>query len=220
MSFQNAFENFIKSSVSNRPPNQPPPLSSIENVPKRRRSFKKVPEVIQPFLLRLWDYFEELIPLKEEMPNYGNVAKMLCDATGIHASTIFRIRKGTQEGDQAEALQEKRTREKALNNDDLSNIPRIVYDFFSKNLPPTAEMVLEVFVETYGEEKRVSLPTMRLALKTCGFKYRKTKVTRSLIMQEPRLIRWCEGYVLKIRAFRLEGRKIYYVDETWRNTGE
>lgn len=60
--------------------------------------------------------------------------------------------------------------------------------------------------------------SLRKVLKSLNFKY--TKRQRNSILTERRdLLSWRRKYLISIRRFREEGRPIYYLDETWLNTG-
>jgi len=49
-------------------------------------------------------------------------------------------------------------------------------------------------------------------------KYEKLQ-RRSVFIDDNRIARWREEYILDMERFRKEGRPIYYLDETWVNAG-
>jgi len=61
--------------------------------------------------------------------------------------------------------------------------------------------------------------SLRIVLKSLNFKF--TKRQRNSILTERKdLLSWRRKYLISIRRFREEGRPIYYLVETWLNTGD
>lgn len=80
---------------------------------------------------------------------------------------------------------------------------------------------VEILYQNLQSESRVhfSESTLRRFLKTIGFSYRVID-KRVSIMESERISRWQYDYLEKIKKFREEGRCIYYLDETWYDTGK
>lgn len=64
----------------------------------------------------------------------------------------------------------------------------------------------------------MSRSTLSKLLEKLGFSW-ETRSRNHLLLERSDLILWRRTYLRSIRKFRLEGRKIYYLDETWVNAG-
>lgn len=105
-----------------------------------------------------------------------------------------------------------------LDDFDKNAIRRKVHSFWHNRQLPTLAKVLTAINEddTLPNMKETS---MRKVLKSLNFQY--TKRQRNSILTEKRdLLSWRRKYLMTIRNFREEGRPIYYLDETWLNTGD
>ncbi|KAL4104225.1 hypothetical protein QTP88_019534 [Uroleucon formosanum] len=101
---------------------------------------------------------------------------------------------------------------------DKNAIRRKVHSFWLNREIPTLSKILTAINEdeTMPNIKETSL---KILLKSLKFKFTKRK--RNSILTERRdLVRWRRNYLLSIRRFREEERPIYYLDETWINTGD
>jgi len=101
---------------------------------------------------------------------------------------------------------------------DKNAIRRKVHLFWlNKELPTLAKILTAINEDnTLPNMKETSL---RKVLKSLNFKF--TKRQRNSILTERReLLSWRRKYLISIRRFREEGRPIYYLDETWLNTGD
>ncbi|XP_050508065.1 uncharacterized protein LOC126885527 [Diabrotica virgifera virgifera] len=104
---------------------------------------------------------------------------------------------------------------KAENQKDAEVIRRAIYNFYSKNLVPTLNMIYDQLVKDYSITYSPS--TLSRFLNHIGFRYKKIN-KRSSIMDSPRLIKWRNEYLDAISKLRDEGRPIFYLDETWFDT--
>ncbi|XP_026821732.1 uncharacterized protein LOC113560174 [Rhopalosiphum maidis] len=101
---------------------------------------------------------------------------------------------------------------------DKNAIRRKVHSFWHNKELPTLAKVLTAINEdsTLPNMKETSL---RIVLKCLNFKF--TKRQRNSILTERKdLLSWRRKYLISIRRFREEGKPIYYLDETWLNTGD
>ncbi|XP_026819006.1 uncharacterized protein LOC113557639 [Rhopalosiphum maidis] len=101
---------------------------------------------------------------------------------------------------------------------DKNAIRRKVHSFWLNREIPTLQKILIAINEdeTMPNLKETSL---RIILKSLKFKFTKRK--RNSILTERRdLVNWRRNYLSSIRRFREEERPIYYLDETWINTGD
>ncbi|KAL4098424.1 hypothetical protein QTP88_023043 [Uroleucon formosanum] len=89
--------------------------------------------------------------------------------------------------------------------------------WFDRQLPTVAKVLTSINEdETMPNMKETSLRTI---LKSLGFKFIKRQ-RNSILTERKNLISWRRKYLISIRRFREEGRPIYYLDETWLNTGD
>lgn len=65
----------------------------------------------------------------------------------------------------------------------------------------------------------MKVTSLRKVLKSLDFKFTKRQ-RNSILTERSDLISWRRKYLTSIRRFREEGRPIYYLDETWLNTGD
>ncbi|XP_048355519.1 uncharacterized protein LOC125434339 isoform X2 [Sphaerodactylus townsendi] len=96
-------------------------------------------------------------------------------------------------------------------------IRAIVHKYFFKNEPPTLKEILRD-VNGDPELPCISKTTLHRVLKEIGFAYdRQHKY--STLTDKPEIIAWRHRYLRQIRQFRSEGRKIFFLDETWMKAG-
>ncbi|VEN35550.1 unnamed protein product [Callosobruchus maculatus] len=105
----------------------------------------------------------------------------------------------------------------SLDEADKHAIRRKVHEFFFRNEIPTIDKVLE---EVNGD---TTLPnfkpsTFHKLLKHLNFKWKK-RGRNSLLMDREEIVLWRREYLIKIKSYRDQNRKIYYLDETWVNAG-
>lgn len=60
--------------------------------------------------------------------------------------------------------------------------------------------------------------SLREVSKSLDFKFRKRQ-RNSILTERSDFVSWRRKYLILICCFREEGRPIYYLDETWFNTG-
>lgn len=100
----------------------------------------------------------------------------------------------------------------------LGAIRRKVHTFFFNNELPTLDKILAAVNddESLPDFSRSTL--YKLLKEVLKFKYLKRNRKSGLIEQNE-IIVWRVKYLQQIRKLRAEGRKIYYLDETWLNEG-
>lgn len=100
-----------------------------------------------------------------------------------------------------------------IDNFTIEAIRRKIYTMYAENQVPTIKSLYNKLmaddVEFPYKEK-----TLERLLKTIGFKYQ-TLDQRQAIMETDRLIKIRTAYIQAIKKYRLEGRNIVYLDETW-----
>lgn len=140
--------------------------------------------------------------------------------TGICAKTVFNIIK---EYKQCHKFSEPKRKLHYKNICDTveecykNAIRRKVHQFFFRNELPSVDKVLK------DVNDDPLLPTFKRTtfyklLKSLNFKF-KTRGRNSLLLDKDEIVLWRREYLQKIKRFRQEGRKVYYLDETWINAG-
>ncbi|CAH1992238.1 unnamed protein product [Acanthoscelides obtectus] len=86
-----------------------------------------------------------------------------------------------------------------------------------KNEIPTIDKILKQ-VNDDEDLPNFKRSTFHKLLKELDFRFLKTG-RNSLLIEKEEIVIWRREYLRKIRQFRAEGRKIYYLDETWVNAG-
>lgn len=100
---------------------------------------------------------------------------------------------------------------------DKNAIRRKVHQFFFRNEIPTVDSVLRE-VNADNDLPKFKRTTFYKLLKKLNFKFEK-RGRKSLLIDRDEITIWRRDYLKKIRAFRRENKKIYYLDETWVNAG-
>lgn len=101
---------------------------------------------------------------------------------------------------------------------DKNAIRRKIHQFwFNKEMPTISKILMAVNEDdSLPNFKRESL---RKIIKSLRFKFCK-RYRNSILTERTDLITWRRNYLRCIKQFRDEGRPIYYLDETWLNTGD
>ena len=99
----------------------------------------------------------------------------------------------------------------------LSAIRRKVHQFFFANELPTLDKVLNE-VNNDDDLPTVSRSTLYRIMRKLNVVYAK-RSRKSVLLDRPDWIVCRRKYLLKIKEFRKQNRKIYYTDETWVNKG-
>ena len=92
-----------------------------------------------------------------------------------------------------------------------------VHGFFRRRELPTVDRVLQA-VNDDDQLPNFKRTTFFKILKDLNFKYQK-RSRKSILLENEELQCWRRNYLRKIAQFRQQGRKIFYTDETWVNTG-
>ncbi|PSN41320.1 hypothetical protein C0J52_20240 [Blattella germanica] len=52
-------------------------------------------------------------------------------------------------------------------------------------------------------------------LKSIGFKWRRCRSKRQILIEKPSIVQWCHEFLIKMKDLRESGKEIFYLDETW-----
>ncbi|XP_076179541.1 uncharacterized protein LOC143152859 [Ptiloglossa arizonensis] len=148
----------------------------------------------------------------------NDIVKKAATIAGVCRSTVYRVLREFKRTRTLSIPKEKRTRDTTIDSiDDLDKnaIRRKVHEFYMNNEIPTAEKVLKV-VNDDNDVPNVNRAILYKLLKILNFQYAR-RGRSSMLFDREEIVVWRREYLKKIKSFRNEGRKIYYLDETWIN---
>ncbi|XP_048361522.1 uncharacterized protein LOC125437708 [Sphaerodactylus townsendi] len=145
--------------------------------------------------------------------------------TGMSSAPIYRAKKlwhttgGVLQTPGKKRPRKSGTKRRDVKCDSFSRcaIRGIVHKYFFRNEPPTLKKILND-VNSDQDLPCISQTTLHSILKDIGFAYNRRHKDCTLT-DKPEIIAWRHQYLRKIRQFRSEGRSIFFLDETWVNTG-
>ncbi|XP_043259683.1 uncharacterized protein LOC122401547 [Colletes gigas] len=147
-----------------------------------------------------------------------DIVSKAANIAGVCKSTVYRVLREYKRTSTLSIPKEKRTRDTTIDLiDDLdkNTIRRKVHEFYMKNEIPTAEKVLKV-VNDDNDVPNVNRAILYKLLKILNFQYAR-RGRSSMLFDREEIVVWRREYLKKIKSFRKDGRKIYYLDETWIN---
>lgn len=154
-------------------------------------------------------------------PHATDVIKTTSEIVGASKSTIWRIIKEYKSTGKVSSPRHVPTNHTVIAKLDdfvLTAIRGKVHQFYYANDLPTIDKVLKAVNED-EDLPSFSRSTLYRIMTKLNFNYQK-RSRRSILLDRPDLQVWRRKYLLKIRNFRQENRKIFYLDETWVNAGE
>jgi len=100
---------------------------------------------------------------------------------------------------------------------DKNAIKRTIHGFWFEKQIHTLDKILTRVNETEGLPD-FTRTTLYSLLRNMGFQYQKRSRNSAMIEKDD--IVWRRNYLESIKRYREEGRSIYYMDETWVNSGD
>lgn len=162
--------------------------------------------------------------LRERDPNISTSAAVkLCSfLTKVSETTVYSCLKSKASCEDLSTFpaMPKKTRGRKpveIDNDTRQCIRRIIHSFFLRNEVPSAKKI-EMAIAADDSLPSISNYLLLKTLKDMKFRYLKRN-RNSLLIEKPEIVLWRRNYIRKIRQFRREGRKVYWMDETWLNAG-
>lgn len=171
-------------------------------------------------ICNIYKLVEESWP-KDQFLYSKDVAVKTAETAGVHLSTVYKVLKEQKTNKRVRSptpVSKRMTTVDKLDELELSGIRRKVHQFFFNNEPPTTDKVLHVVNED-SSLPNFKRSTFQKVLKKLNIKYVK-RSRRSALIEKEEIVRWRFNYLRNILKFREEGRKIYYMDETWVNEGK
>lgn len=159
--------------------------------------------------------------LKHQNPSNSidDIVKMCSKMTGIGKSTIYRLLKEIKnEQETVNPPKSSTGRPKIVIEEDFKNvIRRKVHSFYFKKEIPTLNKILRELSED-NDLPKISRNKLWEVLRELNFCWEKQN-RKSILIENDEIICWRRAYLRSIRNFRVEGKNIYYLDETWVNAG-
>lgn len=164
--------------------------------------------------------YKDLKSKTPDMP-YKQMMSEISQSLGIGLNSVRKIISEYKSTGTVASPNKKRSKKCLFDKiDDLDRnaLRQKVHSFWLKKEVPTIDKVLEAVNDdpALPNFKRTTLYT---TIKKLDFVFTKRKRCSVLTEREDLLV-WRQNYLYDIRKFREEGRTIYYLDETWVNTGD
>lgn len=140
--------------------------------------------------------------------------------TGVSKASVFRVIKQYKNDGVLKSPKRKKLRRCVKEDVDEFNrnaIRKKVHEFFFKKELPTVNKVLKV-VNDDPDLPTFKRTTFYHLLKELNFTYSR-RGRDSTLIDKDEIIMWRRNYLRQIKSLRAEGRKIYFMDETWVNAG-
>ncbi|XP_054283210.1 uncharacterized protein LOC129000275 [Macrosteles quadrilineatus] len=154
-----------------------------------------------------------LFPISKATERAANYCK-------VSQATVKRIRKeGKLTPDSKLSTPGKKRKRPDHRNATIDGFDRrvildVIREFYvQKKVVPTCKKILPILKEriNFGWSDW----TLRRVLKEMGFRWKKCKSRRKVLIERNDIVNWRCKYLREIKKFRENGRKIFYLDETW-----
>lgn len=211
----------------------PEPMPGPSNVKKQKRipnppTFLRSPLKKRPnntnltanektIALNIYKYIERT---SESYPKKTDILYATAQIIGTSEKTVKRVLNEYKNKGVVTTPNKSKPKHNIISNLDdfiLSAIRRKVHQFYFDKELPTIDKVTQAINEDEDLPSFSRSTTFKL-MKKLNFKYMK-RSRKSVLIDRPDLMIWRKNYLLKIKSFRRQNRKIYYTDETWLNEG-
>lgn len=158
---------------------------------------------------------------KDPSMSIRQIRKIISDAMGIGESTINITINEYNKTKQVTSPKKNRVRKSYRNiYDEFSRnvIRRHVHSIWFQREIPTVDKIHQV-VSNDESLPLISRTNLFHLLKELDFRYNK-RGKNSALTEKNEIVVWRRRYLESIRKYREEGRHLYYLDETWVNTGD
>lgn len=186
---------------------------------KKRRQTGPLSSSEKQVIINIFKYVEETWP-QDKYPYRKDIVSKTAEIAGVSTTTVnILIKKYKTDGRILSPLPpaKKPCVIDQLDDMDFGVIRRIVHQFFFRNEPPTISKILEA-VNDEDSLPHFDRTTLHKILKKIGFKYSKRN-RKSMLLDRTDIVEWRVRYLKEIEQARKDGKKIYYLDETWVNEG-
>lgn len=171
-------------------------------------------------VINTYKYVKETWP-NDKYPYKKQMAQKTASILGIGVASVYIILRDYKEHGEISPpviTKPRPTFSDKIDDFTKSAIRRRVHAFFIKGELPTVKKVLTDINEddTLPNFKRT---TFQKILKHLKFKYIKRQRNNALTDRDD-IVLWRRKYLHKIKKYREENRRIFYMDETWVNAGQ
>lgn len=201
-------------------PSRPSSLLSFPSPKKKRIKRGPLSSSEKQILVNIFKYVEESWP-RDQYPYKKDIVIKTSEIMGTSVPTVYSVLKEYKTTHRVRSPTQPAVKPKkidSLDDMDLSGIRRKVHHFFFNNEMPTIKKVLES-VNSDDSLPTLSMNVMYQVLKKLGFEYTK-RSRKSMLIDKPEIVNWRFNYLTDMARFRKDGKKIYFLDETWVNEGK
>ena len=207
---ENSSSNTILNNENNRTRYFSRSIKNNKNVRGKKKAFRKC---CKEMILKTKRYFT----VNKKKFNISNVNLATAKCLGISKVTVVRVSKEAifNGGFIEDAKFHNSGRKKIILEEFYqAAVRRLMQDFYRKFEFPTVKALHAKLKDQFPDFPTVTRHILRCALKSMKFKYK--KFNKKPVLMESTAIKTSRlEYLRKIKQFRNEQRKIYYLDETW-----
>lgn len=151
-----------------------------------------------------------------------SVQERVVEATGLSLSSVRRIKNELEDIESGNSVsfstphkdRPRKSRKAALDRFNEEVVRRTVNDFYLvEKERPTLKKIHSKLKSSINFDG--SITTLRKILKTLGFKWKKTRNNRQILIEQNKIRAQRIAYLRAIRQYRQENRPIIYMDETY-----
>lgn len=149
-----------------------------------------------------------------------DVVRLVSEETGVSERSIFRARRESKVKGVLTTPNKKRVCKNLSQKYDKfvkDAVRRKVHEFFFKNELPNVDKVLHS-VNSDPDLPNFKRSTFHKFLKLLNFEFVKRR-RNSILLDREDISVWRREYLCLLKKYRAEGRRVYYLDETWVNEG-
>lgn len=158
-----------------------------------------------------------------EQPNlkYKELVEKIGKITGVGRNTVCKTISNYKNKGEIKSPNKTKIRPKIsdkIDDFDQNAVRRKVHDIWFQRQVPTIDKIL-ASVNEDPDLPNFSRSTLHRLLKHLNFEYLK-RGRNSAMIEKDEIVIWRNKYIEDIKKYRVEGRPIYYLDETWVNAGD
>lgn len=185
---------------------------------KRRKTILSSGERLM--IINIFKYVTKTKPEDKYMSNH-DLVKKTSEISGVNERSVYNVLSEYRDTHKIREPERKRDRPTVVQKvDDLdkSAIRRIVHSFFLKGELPTLKKIQQAVNEDESLPA-ITMTSLRRIIKHLKFKFTKRN-RKSVLIDRGDIVLWRIRYLMQIKQFREENRRIFYTDETWVNAGK
>ncbi|XP_022165929.1 uncharacterized protein LOC111030637 [Myzus persicae] len=149
---------------------------------------------------------------------FTKLIEVLSQETGIGVKTVRKILNEYYRNGQPLTPRKRKfqpTINKTINSADKCTIRRKIHSFWVRHTVPTSKNILAA-INAEPKIPSLNCNSLKVVLKDLNFEYTRCG-NKSVLTETEDIVLWRRKYVEDIQRYRVEGRTIYYLVETWLN---